>query len=52
MDALTALALSATNLAIVAYVGYWVIKSAVKAALKEHAAESVKGAKSATKTKS
>jgi hypothetical protein len=35
MDALTALALSAVNLAIVAYVFYWVIKAAVLAALKD-----------------
>jgi len=36
MDTLTALALSAVNLAIVAYVSYWVIKAAVLSALKEH----------------
>lgn len=36
MDAVTSMALAAANLAIVAYVAYWVIKRAIVAALKEH----------------
>jgi large-conductance mechanosensitive channel len=52
MDALTAFALAATNLVIVAYVAFWVIKAAVKAALKEHTEAQKVASKTATRSKS